>query len=194
MKQLIELFITFMKVGSLTFGGGYAMLPVIQKEVVENKGWVTDEELVEYYAIGQCTPGLIAVNTATFVGNHVAGIPGGIVATLGFVFPAFIVICILAGLIENFADLPVVRNAFAGIRVCACVLIFNAVIKMWKTSVQDRFTFLIFAAVFLLTVVCSLSPVLLVMAAAACGLAGGIILEKRKPDAGEPGHAQEEKP
>ena len=192
MKTLLELFITFMKIGSLTFGGGYAMLPVIQKEVVENKKWVTDEEIVEYYAIGQCTPGLIAVNTSTFVGNRIAGIAGGIIATIGFIFPAFIIICILAGLIENFADYTLVKDAFAGIRVCACVLIFNAVIKMWKTSVQDFFTFLIFGCVFILTVVFSLSPVILVLAAAVCGLAGGILMEKRKTSDAESSGQQEE--
>ena len=192
MKTLLELFITFMKIGSLTFGGGYAMLPVIQKEVVENKKWVTDEEIVEYYAIGQCTPGLIAVNTSTFVGNRIAGIAGGIIATIGFIFPAFIIICILAGLIENFADYTLVKDAFAGIRVCACVLIFNAVIKMWKTSVQDFFTFLIFGCVFILTVVFSLSPVILVLSAAVCGLAGGILMEKRKTSAAESSGQQEE--
>ena len=180
MKKLFELFITFTKVGALTFGGGYAMLPVIQREVVENKQWVTDEEVVEYYAIGQCTPGIIAVNTSTFVGNKVAGIPGGIIATLGFISPAFLIICLIAGLIQNFSDLLIVRNAFSGIRVCACVLIFNAVLKMWKSSVSDFFTFVLFAAVFLLTVLFSLSPVILIIVSAACGLIGGVIMEKNR--------------
>ena len=179
MKKLLELYITFMKIGALTFGGGYAMLPVIQREVVENKHWVTDEEVMEYYAIGQCTPGIIAVNTSTFVGNRVAGIPGGLVSTLGFISPAFLIICIIAGLISNFSDLLIVRNAFAGIRICACVLIFNAVIKMWKSSIRDFFTFTIFAAVFLLTILFSLSPILLVLVSGGCGLIGGIIMERR---------------
>lgn len=193
MKKLIELFITFTKIGALTFGGGYAMLPVIQKEIVENRKWVTDEEVLEFYAIGQCTPGIIAANTSTFVGHRIAGIAGGIIATLGFVFPSFFIICIIAGLIDNFADLMIVKNAFAGIRVCACVLIFNAIIKMWKNSVNDLFTFLIFSAVFLLSVFFSLSPVILVLTAGFLGLAGGILLSRagspyaekfmgRKPD------------
>ena len=167
-----------MKIGALTFGGGYAMLPIIQREVVENKQWITDEEIVEYYAIGQCTPGIIAANTSTFVGNKLAGIAGGITATLGFVFPSFLIICVIAGLIENFSDLLIVRNAFAGIRVCACILIINAVIKMWKSSVSDLFTFTIFGAVFLLTILFSLSPFILVLIAAAAGLGGSILLEK----------------
>ena len=180
MKKLLELYIAFIKIGALTFGGGYAMLPVIQREVVENKQWVTDEEVIEYYAIGQCTPGIIAVNTSTFVGNKVAGIPGGIIATLGFISPAFLIICIIAGLISNFSDLLIVRNAFAGIRICACVLIFNAVLKMWKSSVSDFFTFAIFGIVFLLTILFSLSPILLVLVSAVCGLIGGSILERKK--------------
>ncbi len=178
MKTLIELFFTFMKIGALTFGGGYAMLPVIQKEIVENRKWVTDEEILEFYAIGQCTPGIIAANTSTFVGHRIAGIAGGITATIGFVFPSFIIICIIAGLISNFTDLMIVKNAFAGIRVCACILILNTVVKMWKSSVNDLFTFLIFAAVFLLSIFYSLSPIILVLTAGGLGLAGGVLLTR----------------
>ena len=96
MKKLVTLFLTFAKVGVMTFGGGYAMLPILQREVVEKKGWVTEEELADYFAIGQCTPGVIAVNTATFVGQKLAGVAGGIVATLGMVFPPLIIISTLA--------------------------------------------------------------------------------------------------
>ena len=125
-----ELFWTFAKMGVMTFGGGYAMLPILQREVVENKRWVTEEEIMDYYAIGQCTPGIIAVNTATFIGQKIRGIAGGIVATLGLVFPSVVIISILAGLITNFSHLVWVQNAFAGIQVCVCVLIFNAVVKL----------------------------------------------------------------
>ncbi|MBQ7193984.1 MAG: chromate transporter, partial [Synergistaceae bacterium] len=92
-----DLFITFCRIGVVTFGGGYAMLPILQREIVENKKWGTDEELADYYAIGQCTPGIIAVNVATFIGRKIAGIPGGIVATLGVVFPSLLIIAGLAG-------------------------------------------------------------------------------------------------
>ena len=105
MKKLLTLFLTFAKVGVMTFGGGYAMLPILQREVVEKKGWATEEELADYFAIGQCTPGVIAVNTATFVGQKLAGVAGGIVATLGVVFPSLVIISILAGLITNFSHL-----------------------------------------------------------------------------------------
>ena len=131
-KILWELFITIAKVGVMTFGGGYAMLPILQREVVENKGWATDEELTDYFAIGQCTPGVIAVNTATFIGKKYQGTVGGIVATLGVVFPSVIIISLLAGVIEFYSGIAWIKNAFAGIRVCVCVLIFNAVLKLWK--------------------------------------------------------------
>ena len=134
MKKLWELFITFAKVGVMTFGGGMAMLPILQREVVDNKGWATEEELVDYYAISQCTPGIIAVNVATFVGRKQQGAVGGISATFGVVFPSVVIISLLAGLIQNFSHLAWVENAFAGIQVCVCVLIFNAVVKLLKKS------------------------------------------------------------
>ena len=178
-KRLWELFYTFAKVGVMTFGGGYAMLPILQREVVENKGWATEEELADWFAIGQCTPGVIAVNTATFAGRKVLGNIGGVAATLGVVFPSLIIISLLAGVITTFAEVAWVKNAFAGIRVCVCVLILNAVVKLWKKSVVDWKTFLIFLLVFAGSVFLSISPVLYVLAAA---LAGIVIkeLEARK--------------
>lgn len=171
LRQLLDLFLTFARVGVLTFGGGYAMLPILQREVVERKGWATEEELTDYYAIGQCTPGIIAVNTATFVGRSRAGAFGGVVATLGVVFPSLVIITAIAALLTNFADLPAVRHAFSGIRVCVCVLILNAVVKLWKKTVVDLPTLLIFLAVLALGVFTSASPVLFVLGAAVLGLA-----------------------
>lgn len=170
MKILGELFLTFMQVGGLTFGGGYAMLPILQREVVEKRGWATDEELTDYFAVGQCTPGIIAVNTATFVGQKQAGVLGGIVATLGIVAPSLVIISILAGFINTFAELAVVKNAFAGIRVCVCVLIFNAVCKLWKGSVKSKLALVIFAVVTLGSLFFDLSPVLFVVVAAVLGI------------------------
>lgn len=169
--NFFDLFITFAKVGVMTFGGGYAMLPILERELVENKGWATNEELLDYYAVGQCTPGIIAVNTATFVGNKLAGTPGGIVASLGIVFPSLVIITVIAGLISNFADVPAVKSAFAGIRVCVCVLILNAVIKLWKNAVKDKIAIVIFAAVFLLSFLFNISPVIFVIVCAAAGIA-----------------------
>ena len=151
MKVLWDMFLTFARIGGLTFGGGYAMLPMLQREVVEKHHWATEEELADYYAIGQCTPGVIAVNTATFIGYRQAGIMGGIFATLGVVFPSLVIITVIAAFLTNFADLEVIQYAFEGIRVCVCVLIFNAVQKLWKKSVIDRPTTVIFLLVFLVS-------------------------------------------
>ena len=170
MRELLQLFLTFAKVGVMTFGGGMAMLPILQREVVESKGWATDEELTDYFAIGQCTPGIIAVNTATFIGQKRRGIPGGILATLGMVFPSLVIITVLAGLITNFSHLAWVQHAFAGIRVCVCVLIFIAVVKLWKSAVHDVWGAVIFAVVLGLTLFTSLSPIVFVLLAALAGI------------------------
>ncbi len=169
MKILFELFLAFARVGVLTFGGGYAMLPIIQREVAEKKGWATEEELMDYYAIGQCTPGVIAVNTATFVGQKVKGTLGGIVATLGVVFPSMVIITLIAALVSNFADLAYVKNAFAGVRVCVCVLILNAVVKLWKKAVVDKVTLGIFLAVLAGSLFLDVSPVVFVVLAGGTG-------------------------
>ena len=170
MKELLELFLTFAKIGVMTFGGGMAMLPILEREVVQNKHWATEEELVDYFAIGQCTPGIIAVNTATFVGQKRKGAMGGITATLGVVFPSLVIITILAGLITNFAHLAWVQNAFAAIQVCVCVLIFNAVLKLLKKSVIDKRTTVIFLLVAAGSLFLTISPVWFVLLAAIAGL------------------------
>lgn len=170
MKLLWELFIAFAKVGVMTFGGGYAMIPIIEREVVEKHGWVTSEELMDYYAIGQCTPGLIAANTSNFIGYKIKGNIGGIVATLGIVFPSFVIIVIIAGILSNFADIPAVKSAFAGVRVCVCVLIFNSVLKLWKGAVKDKAALAIFLAVFVLSVFVDVSPIIFVVICAVAGV------------------------
>lgn len=170
MKELLELFLTFAKIGVMTFGGGMAMLPILEREVVQNKHWATEEELVDYFAIGQCTPGIIAVNTATFVGQKRKGAMGGITATFGVVFPSLVIITILAGLITNFAHLAWVQNAFAGIQVCVCVLILNAVLKLLKKSVVDKRTAVIFVIVLLGNMLLSVSPVWFVLLSALSGI------------------------
>ena len=170
MKELLELFLSFAKIGVMTFGGGMAMLPILEREVVQNKHWATEEELVDYFAIGQCTPGIIAVNTATFVGQKRKGAMGGITATLGVVFPSLVIITILAGLITNFAHLAWVQNAFAAIQVCVCVLIFNAVLKLLKKSVVDKRTAAIFLIVMAGSLFLHISPVWFVVVSAVAGI------------------------
>ena len=168
--NLLPLFLSFAKVGVMTFGGGYAMIPILEREIVEKQGWASSEELMDYYAVGQCTPGVIAVNTATFIGYKVAGVPGGIIATLGIVFPSLVIITIIAGILTSFSDLPAVKSAFAAIRVCVCVLIFNAVVKLWKGAIKDKAALCLFLAVFLLSLFFDLSPVVFVLFCAAAGI------------------------
>ena len=133
----LDLFFTFAKVGAMTFGGGYAMLPILQREIVEKKGWATEDQLADYYAVGQCTPGAIAVNTATFVGTTMLGIPGGIVATLGLVFPSIVIILVIAAFLSNIMHLEIVTHAFNGIRAGVVALILSSVIKLFKGAVKD---------------------------------------------------------
>ncbi len=170
MKELFEIFAVAFRVGLFTFGGGYAMLPILQREVVENRGWVSEEEVLDYYAIGQCLPGIIMVNTMIFVGNKRKGNAGGITAALGTVCPALIIITLIAALLTNFADVPAVKNAFAGIRVCVVVLIFNAIVKLWKSSMIDWKCFVIFGLVVVGSLFTNMTPVVFVLLSAVAGI------------------------
>ena len=180
MKKYINLFLAFAKIGVMTFGGGYAMLPMLERELIDNRGWTTNEELMDYFAVAQCTPGVIAVNTATFIGYKLYGNLGGIVATLGVVSPSLVIITTIAGVLTNFADIPAVKHAFAGVRVCVCVLIFNAVVKLFKGSVKDWAAGLIFLAVLAAALLTDLSPVIFVAAAAALGIVIQNVIRRAK--------------
>ena len=169
MNDLLDLYLTFVKIGCVKFGGGYAMLPILQREIVEKRKWATEEELMDYYAIGQCTPGIIAVNTATFIGYKQFGIMGGILATLGVVAPSVVIITIIAAFLTNFADLEVVKHAFAGIRAVVCILIFDSVLQLGKKSIKDNYCWIIFLAVLGLSLFTDLSPIWLVLMAGAAG-------------------------
>lgn len=169
MKELFDLFWTFCKIGALTFGGGYAMLPIIQREIVENKKWSTEKEILDYYAVGQCTPGVIAVNTATFIGYKLRGITGGIIATIGVVFPSLIIILTIASFLQNFADMAIVQSAFAGIRVAVVALIITTVIKLLKSSIKDYLGIIIAILTFIISAFLGLSPVYVVIAAGLTG-------------------------
>lgn len=170
MKFYLDLFLTFAKVGVCTFGGGYAMLPILQREVVERKGWATEEELMDYYAVGQCTPGVIAVNTATFVGYRLKGSLAGVIATLGVVFPSVVIIGLIAAFLQNFTHIAWVSHAFAGVRACVCALILSSAIKLVKAAAVDWPSGIIFAIVLILSAFLGLSPVLLVLLAGVAGL------------------------
>lgn len=169
MPILLELYLLFAEIGGTTFGGGYAMLPILQRELVEKRHWTTEEDLMDYYAIGQCTPGIIAVNTATFIGNNKAGWFGGIVATLGVVSPSIVIITVISIFLKNFAELAVVKYAFDGIRAAVCVLILDAIIKLGKKSLKDMWCWIIFLAILLLSLLTDISPIWLVVFAGAAG-------------------------
>ena len=179
MKECFELFWIFAKIGAMTFGGGYAMLPFLQRELIEKRSWVTDEEIADYYAIGQCTPGIIAVNTATFVGYKRKGVPGAIMGSLGMVFPSLVIITLIAAFISNFSDLELVKNAFAGVRACVCVLVLNSVIKLWKSSVKDKVGFILWAVIFAVAVLTNVSTALLVVLAGVAGLVIGKVRKEK---------------
>lgn len=170
MTELWDLFLTFCRIGGLTFGGGYAMLPLIQEEVVNKRKWATEEEVLDYYAVGQCTPGIIAVNTATFIGYKRRGVIGAIAATSGVIFPSLIIIMVIAAFIKNFADLTIVQNAFSGIRVAVAVLVLNAIIKLWKSGIKDMTGIIIFVITFIIAICFSISPVYIVIAAIFVGI------------------------
>ena len=170
MKEFVSLFTTFFKIGALTFGGGYTMLPMLEREVVEKKGWASSEQVMDYYAISQCLPGIIAVNTALFIGGRRRGWRGAACAAAGVVFPSLVVIMIIAAFVQGFAQNPVVQHAFAGIRVAVCVLVLRAVLKMIQSGVKDHAGVLIFLLALGVSVLFSCSPILVVLGAGAAGL------------------------
>lgn len=172
-KLLCRLFVSFAKIGVMTFGGGLAMLPMLERELVEGRKWVTHEEILDYYAVGQCTPGIIAVNTATFVGYKQSKVLGAISATLGMVFPSLVIISVIAAVLSNFADIPAVQHAFAGIRIAVCALITVAVIKLAKSNVRSLVQILIAVAAFVVIAVFGASPVVVVVGSAVTGLVLG---------------------
>lgn len=169
MKDLFELYITFAKIGSITFGGGYAMLPILQREIVENKKWESDEDLLDYFAVGQCTPGIIALNVSTFIGNKRKGTIGGIVASLGFITIPIALLLVISIFLNNFADYAIVKNAFAGVRVCVCVLILNAVERLWKKSMINHKALLIFVVVLGLTLFTDIPLYVIVLSSSVVG-------------------------
>ena len=184
MKEYLKILWAFLNVGMFTFGGGYAMIPVMEQEVIKKRNWITMDEMMEYYTISQIMPGMIGVNLSFFVGNKQKGPFAGFLATMGFVLPGATIITLAALLIGNFADLPVVRHAFTGIRIAVAALILDTVIKLVKGVFNDIKTVLVFVFVFALSVIPSgilpaffTSPAFLVVAS---GLVGLIIYRQKK--------------
>lgn len=179
MKELFSLFITFARIGGLTFGGGLAMLPMLKHELVEKHGWVTEDEILDYYAIGQCTPGIIAVNTATFVGYKRRGILGGIFATLGMVFPSLVIILLVATVLKVFMGNAILMHALSGIRAAACALIANTVITMAKKSLTDIVCIAVFVAALAVSFFLSAPSVAIIAGAGIVGIIYGLVKKRR---------------
>ena len=179
MKELLELYGAFFRIGLFTFGGGYAMLPMLQREVVNKYRWATDEELLDCYAIGQCTPGVLAVNTATYVGYRRRGVAGGIVATLGVISPSLIIITLVAMALSPFMSNPYVMRAFAGIRVAVTALIAASVVKLAKKSVKDIPGIVLCVAAFIIVALLGASPIWVTLGAALCGFILGRVRERK---------------
>ena len=192
MKELLELYWTFVRIGMVTFGGGYAMLPILERELVDKRHWTTMDELRDYFSIGQCTPGIIAMNESTFLGEKRKGVKGAVTASVGFLTGPVILILIIAMFISNFAHLEVVKHAFAGIRVCVCVLILQAVLRLWKSSVVDPVALVIYIVVFALHAFSCVLPVKIPAAVLVilAGVAGVIISDRRNRAARKEGDAK----
>lgn len=170
MNILLDLYLTFAKIGVFTFGGGYAMLPLLEREVCDKKNWASQEEILDYYAIGQSTPGIIAINTSTFLGYKMAGKIGGLVASLGFITPSIIIIVLIANFLKIYSHFAFIQHAFAGIRIGVCALVFYTVIKMTKKNADTSLKFIIFFLTFLAVAVLSISPVIIVISLGIFGI------------------------
>ncbi len=180
MKELWLLFITFARIGGFTFGGGYAMLPILQREVVSKYNWVTSEELMDYYAIGQCTPGIIAINTATFIGHKKKGLIGGIFATLGMVAPSLVMITIISAFLDRFLEYQIVSSALAGIQLCVCALVLQAVFTLGAKSVKDKLSIAIFALTLAVSLFTPISAAIIVIVIGSVGAIYSLISGVKK--------------
>lgn len=170
LRKCCDLYVSFFKIGGLTFGGGLAMLPMLTRETVDNHGWCTEEELLDIYAIGQCTPGIIAVNTATYIGYKEAGFWGSLFGTIGVISPSIIIICLIATILQNFIDIPSVMHALSGIRIVVCSLMMNTVLTMARKGIVDKVGGVIFVSAFVLACFTPVPTAVLVVAAGIFGI------------------------
>lgn len=170
MNEFWQLYIVFLRIGGLTFGGGLAMLPMLKYELVEKKNWITEEDLLDCYAIGQCTPGIIAVNTSTYVGYKRKGVMGGIVSTMGMITPSIVIITLVAICLQAFIENIWVQHALMGVRAVVCALMLNTVVTLAKKSLKNAFCFAVCAVAFLLAMLVDIPTVCVVILAAAVGI------------------------
>ncbi len=179
LKKALQLFWTFFKIGAFTFGGGYAMIPLIQKEVVENKKWITDDDILEIIAIAESTPGPIAINSATFVGYRVCGFLGSFFSTLGVVLPSFVIILIISFVLNEFQNLKVVQYAFQGIRAGVLALLIKALFTMYKKCPKGLVSYIVIAFSFIAVAFIDLPVLLVIIGCALIGLVSSIIIARR---------------
>ena len=179
MKELFAIFLTFFKIGAFTFGGGYAMIPLIQREAVEKHRWVTDEDILDIVAIAESTPGPIAINAATFVGYHCRGFAGALAATFGVVLPSFVIILLISGILRRFQEFQAVQYAFNGIRVGVLVLMLKALCKLFKTNRKGIMAYFLMGLSFVLTAVCQVNTFLVIGLCATLGLISSLYAERR---------------
>lgn len=177
-KELLKLYTAFFRIGILTFGGGYAMLPMIEREVVTKHNWATMEEVMDYFAISQCTPGVIAVNTATFIGFRQKGVIGGIVATLGVITPSIIIISLIATVLQTFYDNKYVKAAFQGIGVAVCAVLVQAIIKIGKSGIVDVFAAIVAVASFITAAFFGVPTIAIIISSGIVGVIYKVIREK----------------
>ncbi len=170
MNEFWQLYVVFLRIGGLTFGGGLAMLPMLKYELVEKKNWITEEDLLDCYAIGQCTPGIIAVNTSTYVGYKRKGVMGGIVSTMGMITPSVVIITLVAICLQAFIENVWVQHALMGVRAVVCALMLNTVVTLAKKSLKNAFCFVICAVAFLLAMFVDIPTVCIVILAAVVGI------------------------
>lgn len=180
MKTLWVLYKTFFTINILTFGGGYAMLPMLEKEIVNNKKWATMEEISDYYAVSQCTPGVIAVNIATFIGHKQKKVMGGIVATLGAITPSIIIVLLLSGILEKILGYQIVKSAFSGVAVAVCALLVQALTKLIKSGIKDAYTAIVAIISATVSILFKLSPILIVLVSGIVTVLYKFILDKAK--------------
>lgn len=178
-KDVWQVFASFFRIGAFTFGGGYAMIPLIQKEAVEKRKWITDDDILEIIAIAESTPGPIAINSATFVGYRAAGVLGSVFATLGVVLPSFVVILALSFVLRQFQELEAVRYAFAGIRAGVLALLIKSLWSMYKKSPKGWPAYIVMAASFLLTAILDVNVIFVIIGCAVFGLVTSFYLERR---------------
>lgn len=178
--RLWTLFLTFLKIGAFTFGGGYAMIPLIQQEAAQKRGWVTDEDILEIVAIAESTPGPIAINAATFVGQRVAGLPGAFAATFGVVLPSFVIISVISLLLREFAGLRAVKYAFFGIRAGVLALILKALWSMYRQCPKSPVSYAVMALAFAAVALLRVNVLAVIAGCAAVGLIATLLAGRRR--------------